>query len=139
MKSFVGIFVCSALFGLAIAVAYAWVAHGEIVGTILLGVMTAALAFAASYALIAERAASLDGDDPNISNDRVAGEDLGVFTTKSRWPILVAAGAALGLCGLPWSPFMTACGLIIVVLCLWRMGAESARMNASTTSTGTDR
>ncbi len=126
MKTFVALFLCSALFGLSIAVAYWLVAH-EVTGTFLLGVMTAALAFAATYAVIAERNAHLDGDNPKTTNADAAGEDLGVFTTNSAWPIIIAAGAALALCGLPWAPFLSACGLVVVVVALWRLGAESAR------------
>jgi len=128
VKSVVGLFLCSAAFGLVIALAYWWVAHGEMTGTVLLGVMTAALVFAASYALIAERNAALDGDDATMNSADSSGEDLGAFTTSSAWPILVAAGAALGLCGIPWSPLLAAAGFTIVIVCLWRMGAESARV-----------
>ena len=128
MKTFVGLFVCSATFGFLTALAYWLVTHGEMTGTVLLGVMTAAMTFAATYAVLAERDARLDGDDPNETNDQSAGEDLGVFTTSSPWPILIAAGAALGLCGIPWSPLLAACGFITVIICLWRLGAESARV-----------
>ena len=128
MKSVVGLFLCSAAFGLIIAVTYWWVAHQERTGTILLGIMTAALVFAASYAMIAERNASLDGDKAAITNEAAAGEDLGVFTTSSAWPILIAASAAIGLCGIPWSPLLAAAGFAAVILCLWRMGAESSRI-----------
>lgn len=127
MKTFVALFICSALFGLSIAVAYWWVAQA-VTGTLLLGVMTAALAFAATYAIVAERDSHLDGDDPNKTNIEASGEDLGVFTSNSAWPIIIAAGAALGLCGLPWSPLLAACGLIVVIICLWRLGTESARV-----------
>ncbi|HTV92768.1 MAG TPA: cytochrome c oxidase subunit 4 [Verrucomicrobiae bacterium] len=128
MKSFVGIFACSAAFGLVIALTYWWVAHEEVTGTILLGIMTAALVFAASYAVIAERNARLDGDDPQMTNDASAGEDLGVFTTSSAWPILIAASAALGLCGILWSPLLAVAGFAAVIISLWRMGAESSRV-----------
>ncbi len=128
MRSFVGIFACSAGFGLAIAVAYWFVAREETVGTAMLAIMTAALTFTSIYAVIGERNARLDGDAPDLRNSDVAGEDLGVFTTASPYPILVAVGCALGLCGLLWWPLLGAAGLAIVVLCLWRMGAESARV-----------
>ncbi|HTU70474.1 MAG TPA: cytochrome c oxidase subunit 4 [Candidatus Baltobacteraceae bacterium] len=128
MKSFVGIFGCSAGFGFVIALVYWWVAHEETVGTVLLGVMTAALVFAAIYAVIGERSARLDGDEPDLTNADAAGEDLGVFTTSSPYPILIAAGAGLGLLGLLWSPLIGIAGLTVVVLCLWRMGAESSRV-----------
>ena len=127
MKSFVGIFACSAGFGLLIAIVYWWVAREETIGTVLLGVMTTALIFAAIYAVIGERNAHLDGDAPDLTNADTAGEDLGVFTTASPYPILTAVGAGLGLCGLIWSALLGAAGFTIVILCLWRMGAESAR------------
>ncbi len=128
MKSFVGLFACSAAFGLVIAVAYSWVAHEEAAGTILLGIMTAALVFAASYAVIAERNADLDGDKATMTNAASAGEDLGVFTTSSAWPILIAASGALALCGLLWSPLLGVAGFVALILGLWRMGAESSRV-----------
>ena len=128
MKSVVGLFLCSATFGLVIAITYWWVAHAETTGTILLGVMTAALVFAASYAIIAERNAALDGDNATLTNEATAGEDLGVFSTSSAWPILIAASAAVGLCGIPWSPLLAAGGFAAVIIGLWRMGAESSRV-----------
>ena len=128
MKSLVGILGCSAGFGLVIAIVYWWVAHEETVGTVMLGIMTAALILAAIYAVIGERNARLDGDAPDLTNSDAAGEDLGVFTTTSPYPILVAAGAGLALCGLLWWPLLGAAGFAIVILCLWRMGAESARV-----------
>lgn len=127
MKSFVGIFACSAGFGLVIVILYWWVAREETVGTVMLGIMTAALIFAAIYAVIGERNARLDGDAPGLTNADAAGEDLGVFTTASAYPILTALGAGLALCGLIWAPLLGAAGFAIVILCLWRMGAESAR------------
>lgn len=128
MKTVVGLFLCSAAFGFVIAVAYWWVARAEATGTVLLGIMTAALVFAASYAAIAERNADLDGDHAAMTNEETAGEDLGAFTTSSAWPILIAAAAAIGLCGIPWSPLLAAAGFAVVVIGLWRMGAESARV-----------
>ena len=128
MKSVVGLFLSSAAFGFIIAVTYWRVAHEEATGTILLGIMTAALSFAASYAIIAERNATLDGDNATMTNEAATGEDLGVFTTSSTWPILIAASAAIGLCGIPWSPLLAAGGFAALIVGLWRMGAESARV-----------
>ena len=128
MKTFVGLFFSSALFGLAIVIAYWFVAHEETVGTALLGIMTAALTFTAGYAVIAERNADIDGDSAEITPRDVAGEDLGIFTTESAWPILVALSATFMLIGLLWSPLLAAAGAIALILCLWRLGAESARV-----------
>lgn len=128
MKTFVQLFISSALFGVAIAVAYWFVAHEEATGTVLLGIMTAALAFTAGYALIAERNADLDGDREDMLPPAAAGEDLGIFTTESAWPILVALSTVFMLAGLLWSPFIAIAALVALLLCLWRLGAESARV-----------
>ena len=128
MKTFVGLFVSSGIFGLVIAVAYFIVAHREATGTVLLGCMTAALAFAAGFALLAERDAHLDGDDEALESAAVAGEDLGVFTTATPLPIIVAFGVALGLLGLLYSPLLAVGSTVLLVWCLWRLGSQSARV-----------
>lgn len=126
MKSFVGLFGVAAAFGAVIAVAYWFVAH-EATGTALLGIMAAALAFAAGYAVVAERDADLEGDDPNEISGAVAGEELGIFTLRSPWPILIALCTLALLTGVLWSPLLGIAGLIGMLLCFWRLGAESAR------------
>ena len=127
MKSFVAIFAVAALFGLAIAVTYYFVAHKEGAGTALLGFMTAALTFAAGYALVAERDANLEGDDPNESVADAAGTDVGIFTTQTPYPFLIALFTLAILTGVLWSPLVAIAGLIGMILCFWRLGAESAR------------
>ena len=127
MKSFVGLFGFASAFGIAIAVAYWFVAHEEATGTVLLGVMAAALAFATGYAVLAERDADLEGDDPCETTEAVAGEDLGIFTTNSPWPISIALCTVALLTGMLWSPLLGLAGLVGMLLCFWRLGAESAR------------
>jgi hypothetical protein len=127
VRAFVGLFAIAAAFGAAIAVAYWFVAHEEATGTALLGVMAAALAFAAGYAVVAERDADLEGDDPNETTLRVTGEELGIFTTNSPWPILIALCTLALLTGALWSPLLGLAGLVGMLLCFWRLGAESAR------------
>jgi hypothetical protein len=128
VKSFVGLFAVAGLFGVAIAVAYWFIAHEEAAGTALLGIMAAALLFTAGYAVVAERNANLEGDDPDVPNAAVAGEDLGVFTVESAWPFLIAVSALATLVGVLWSPLLGGLGAVALVLCLWRLGAESARV-----------
>lgn len=128
MKTFVGLFAASAAFGAAIALAYFFVAHEEAAGTALLGIMTAALALCAGYALIAERNADLDGDRAGMTPASAAGEDLGVFTTHSAWPVLTALSLLGILVGVIWSPLLGVLALAGLIVCLWRMGAESARV-----------
>jgi hypothetical protein len=128
MKTFVLLFMSSTLFGVAIAIAYWLVAHHEIVGTLLLGCMTAALAFAALYALVAERAAHLDGDQEQPSAPSAPGEDLGAFTIHSPYPILLALSCLFTLIGALYSPLLAVASLVALTFCLWRMGAESSRV-----------
>ncbi|HEY1976211.1 MAG TPA: cytochrome c oxidase subunit 4 [Candidatus Baltobacteraceae bacterium] len=128
MKTFVAFFAGSAIFGVVTGVAYWLIAHEEATGTVLLGCMAAALAFTAAYAVIAEKNADLPGDDPQETPERAAGEALGIFTTHSAWPILVAISSLAMLVGMLWSPLIGFSGLAALLLCLWRLGAESARV-----------
>lgn len=128
MRTFVAIFSVSAGFGIATAIAYFFIAHEEGAGTALLGIMGAALSFATLYAVVAERDADLDGDYPNKTNAETAGEDLGVFTTESPYPILIAACTLAIMTGILWSPLLAVAGLLGMLLCFWRLGAESARV-----------
>ena len=126
MKTFVALFVVSALFGLAIGTAYWFVAHEETTGTVLLAAMTAALCFTAAYAVLAERDANLAGDKADETPRRAAGEDLGTFTLHTPWPILIACSTLGALTGALWSPLVAVASLAGLVICLWRLGAESA-------------
>jgi len=126
MKTFVALFLSSAAFGIAIAVVYNITSH-ELAGTFLLGIMASALVFAASYAILAERDADLDGDRKDERVGEAAGEDLGIFTTSSVWPILMAFSVLIFLIGAVWVPFLLFAGLAAMLLILWRLGAESNR------------
>jgi Flp pilus assembly protein TadB len=128
VKTFVGLFVSSAAFGLVILIAYWFVSKEETAGSILLGIMTAALAFAALYALIAERHAHVDGDGEELTPSDVTGEDLGVYTTHSAYPFLLALSCLFMLLGLLYAPVLAFAAIVAVILCLWRLGAESARV-----------
>ncbi|HEY1428834.1 MAG TPA: cytochrome c oxidase subunit 4 [Candidatus Tumulicola sp.] len=126
MKTGISLFVSSTVFGILIATAY-WISSRHIGGTILLGLMASGLSFAAVYALIAERDADLAGDDPRMSQSQAAGEDLGIFTSASAWPIVMAAAVAVTLAGVVWSIPVMLAGLAAIALAGWRLGAESAR------------
>lgn len=127
MKTFVGLFAIVAAFGFVIAITYWFVAREEAAGTALLAIMGAALTFATGYALIAERDARLEGDNATETNEQVAGEALDIFTTASPWPITIALCTLALLAGTLWSPVLGIAGLIAMILCFWRLGAESAR------------
>lgn len=127
MKTFIGLFLSSATFGGTISIVY-WFASHEYAGTLLLGFMCCALGFAAGYAMLFERNAELAGDDEQLEHKERAGEDVGVFTKESAWPGLLAFSVLWFFIGLIWSDFMLFTGIAAMLLCLWRLGAESARV-----------
>ena len=127
MKTFVGLWMSSATFGVVIATVYYFWSHGELAGTMLLGTMAIGLTFAAGYAIVAERDANLSGDRASDSSRAERGEDLGVFTTRSAWPILLAFCVLVVLIGALWIPFLLFAGIAAMLLILWRLGAESNR------------
>ena len=128
MKTFVGLFGISSAFGAAICIAYFFIAHEETTGTVLLGIMAAALLFTVGYAVVAERNAGLEGDRPDASPGEASGTIVGTFTSNSPYPILIALFTATLLCGILWVPLLALASLVVVLLCLWRMGAKSARV-----------
>ena len=99
------------IFSITIAVAYWYVAH-EIVGTLLLGFMAAALSFVAGYMILAERDADLWGDDEQATMSDAAGEALDVYTTRSLLPFWAALAIGNGALGLIVSPSFAALALI---------------------------
>lgn len=127
MKTFVGLFLSSAAFGAVISIIY-WFSSHEYAGTLMLGFMFCGLAFASGYAMLAERNSKIDGDDKHLQHKEVSGEDVGVFTKESAWPTVLAFSILWFLLGVIWSDFMLFTGLAAILLCLWRLGAESARV-----------
>lgn len=113
----VRLFLSSAAFGIAIAVAY-WLSAHELTGTVLLAIMAFALVFAAGYMLFAERDARLAGDRPNATNAEAAGEQVGTFVLRSMWPFALAVAIALLLIGLvfnvPLAVGAFACALLAI-------------------------
>jgi hypothetical protein len=127
VKTFVGLFGSSAVFAAAISIIY-WFASHEYAGTLFLGFMCIALGFAASYAMFFERNARLAGDDPQSEQKERAGEDVGIFTKETPWPVVLAFSILWLFIGLIWSDFMIFTGIAAILLCLWRLGAESSRV-----------
>ena len=124
MKSGIVLFISSAIFGLLISAIY-WSSSHDRTGTTLLGIMAAALVFGACYMLLAERHADLGGDRPDASPGDERGVRIGVFTVRSAWTIIAAAGGALVLWGLAISWTLTAVGFAVLAYAVARLIIES--------------
>lgn len=118
------LFVSSAIFGATIATVY-WLCSRNLDGTILLGLMAAALSFAAGYMYVAEREARLIGDRSDATNADASGERLGVFTVATPWPLTLAFGVFIMLLGLAIFHALAYLGLVIVLFGVYKLGRES--------------
>jgi hypothetical protein len=127
MKTFVGLFAATALFGISIDAVY-WFASHDYAGALLLGFMSVALSWAAVYSFFAERKSHLAGDQPDLKHRDAAGEDVDVVTKETPWPLVLALGILTFFVGTIWSDFLIFAGLGTILLSLWRLGAESARV-----------
>lgn len=126
MKTLVSLFLSSSAFGASICAVYWFVSHDR-TGALLLGFMSIGLAWAAGYAIVAERHSHLAGDDPKSEYEERAGEDLGIVTKASPWPGCLAFCVLWVLVGVLWSDFLLVTGILAMLGCFWRLAAESAR------------
>ena len=118
------LFVSSCVFGVCIALVYYWSSR-DWTGTILLGLMAAASLFAAGYMFLAQRHADLIGDRSDAGPGDEAGVRIGVFTLRSPWPVIAAAGAFALLFGLVVSSTVAVAGLLIIAWALAQLIRES--------------
>ena len=109
------LFISSAAFAVAIAVAYWLVAH-EITGTFLLGFMAFALSFVAGYMIVAEREADLWGDRADATAADAAGELVGTYSIRSPLPFWTALALTCIGVGLAISPTIAALGVIALLV-----------------------
>jgi hypothetical protein len=126
MKTFISLFLSSGTFSAAISLVY-WFSSKDITGTLFLGLMMLAFAWVAVYSKIAEAGSDLAGDNPETTHAQRAGEDIGIVTKATPWSFLLAVCIVTSLAGAVWSAFVLFAGFGGVLLCLWRLGAESAR------------
>ncbi len=103
MKTGVRLLASSVAFAVVIASVYG-ITTRDIVGVIFLGGMALALIIVAVYILVAEREANLGGDHNDLVPADLAGEEMGVFSLESYWPILAAAGTVVFFFGLVFVP-----------------------------------
>lgn len=123
MKTTIAVFASSMFFGIIVSVSY-WYSTYEPVGTILLGIMSAGFLFAASYTGLAQRKVKLVGDRKNPPPASGA-EYIGIFTTESAWPILLAVSSAIFLIGMVLQPWAAGIGGIVFLYAMIMMIRES--------------
>jgi hypothetical protein len=109
------LFLSSAAFSIAIAVAYWFVAY-EPTGTFLLGVMAFAMIFVAGYMIVAEREAALSADNRDAKIADAAGELVGRYSISSPLPFWTALALTLVAVGLAVSPSIAALGVIALLM-----------------------
>ena len=114
MNTGLRLFISSAVFAVAIAVAY-WLVGHEITGTFLLGFMAFALCFVAGYMIVAEREADLWSDRPDAKPGDAAGELIGTYSIRSPLPFWTALAITFIGLGLAISPTLAALGTMALL------------------------
>jgi hypothetical protein len=109
------VFLSSTIFGAVTGSLYAFTTH-DIVGVLLLGLMTLALLIVTIYLRVAEGGANLRADDPNSDPKDNAGEIVGTFALQSYWPPLAALCCALAMVALVYLPGLSAAALIVAIV-----------------------
>jgi hypothetical protein len=117
------LFLSSTAFGAVIAIVY-WSTTHERTGTILLGIFGAGFLWVAGYLLVTRRRTPLDGDGARTPAD-LAGERIGIFTTASRWPILLALAATGTAVGFVLHPMLGVLSFAALLAVIWQLVRES--------------
>jgi hypothetical protein len=104
------------IFSIVIAAVYGATTH-DLIGVVFLAMMSLAMIVCASYIVVAEREAHIAGDDADLRPADVVGEDLGVFTVESYWPLLGAVGFVALLFAIAYAPGF-AYGIGVIALCI---------------------
>jgi hypothetical protein len=124
MKIATRVFISSMSFGIVVAIIY-WFTSHEPDGTILLGLFAAGFAFVVGYLLVIRPKSELDGDmqrDPRS----MAGERIGVFSTESPWPVILALSSAALLIGVVLHPMLVPLAALAFFTAIWGLVRESA-------------
>lgn len=117
------VFALSMVFGIVVSVAY-WFDTREAAGTILIGMMGIAFFWVTSYLRGTRKQTRYDGDVERLPSD-LAGEQIGVFSTESPWPITLALATAGLLLGIVLHPMLGVFAIVAVFIVLWQLVRES--------------
>ena len=128
MSTAEGVLLASAVFSLVTGALY-WFLSRENAGAFMLLTMTVGLLVAAGYLTILRRRVTVAADQRDVRPSDVGGERVGVFASRSAWPVILALGFAVGLTGLIygwWLALVGAVGVTAALLGLVRDDAVSA-------------
>ena len=114
MKVALRLFLSSAVFTCALALAY-WFTSHEPAGAVLLAFMTAALLVIAVYMIVAERNAGLFADEADATPARAQGERLGAFVLHSPAPFWIGVALFGLMLGLVVAPAAAGLGVIALL------------------------
>lgn len=123
MKIATRVFISSMAFGIVVGLIY-WFVSYEPVGTLMLGLFSAGLAFVSVYLFVSRKSADVDGDTQKAPSE-LAGEAVGVFSTESSWPILLALAIALLTLGIAIHPIIAFFDFPIICVLVWRLIVEN--------------
>ena len=125
MRSTARIFAGSAAFFFVVGAIYGALTS-EVAGTLMLGLWCATLLFASIFLGTQAKRGAPAGDDPNRRPDQAAGEWVGAFPAGSGWPVVLAAGLAVGLAGLVYGVWLLIPGAAVTIVALLGLMRESA-------------
>jgi hypothetical protein len=101
-------------FAVVVGVVY-WFISYEDAGFVLLTLMGFASALIGGYLLYKAHAQRRPEDDPDADHARVAGEEVGRFSSQSIWPLVMGLGSVLALQGFIYGAWLVGFGLVLVV------------------------
>jgi cytochrome c oxidase subunit IV len=125
MRSTALIFGASSAFFFIVAAVY-WFVTYEVAGTLMLGLWCATFLFASAFLAVAAKRGAPPGDDPDRRPQEAAGDWVGAFRAGSSWPIVLAAGLAIGLAGLVYGAWLLIPGALVTIAALLGLMRESA-------------
>jgi hypothetical protein len=109
VKRTAAVFLGAAVFSAVVGAVYGFISR-EPAGTFMLLTMMAWMGFAAAYIGLLHRRASLSADQPAIDPADPRGEPVGIFASRSPFPVVFALGCAVGLTGLIYGWWLVAVG-----------------------------
>ena len=117
------LFAFAMAFGLFLAAVY-WFDTRHAAGTVFLAMMGLGFIWVTSYLFVSRQETQYDGDEERAPSE-LAGEQIGVVSRESPWPIVLAMATAALLIGVVLHPMLAAFGSLAFLIILWELARES--------------